>query len=71
MLVAAAEQSSGSGLNFNGFDIFMFVFTLILAIAVFRLLRAKEKNIFAILFSLAALGTFVFLDITMIRLWFA
>lgn len=68
MFLAAAEQG---GINFNGFDIFMFVFTLILLIAVVRLLRAKEKNFFAIAVAIIALGTFVFLNIAMIRLWFA
>ena len=57
-------------MNFTGFDIFMIVFTIILAIAFFRLVTSKEKNLFAIGFTVVALLVFLYMDYNMVRNWF-
>lgn len=44
----------------NFFDILMFIMTIIIAIGVYR--SVKAKNMFAIVFGLLSLGLFLFSD---------
>jgi hypothetical protein len=55
--------------NFAGFDIFMIAFTVLIAIGLFRLLRAKPQNKFAIGFAGIALVVFLFADFLMVLNW--
>lgn len=55
--------------NFSGFDIFMIAFTVLIAIGLFRLLRAKPLNKFAIGFAGIALVVFLFSDFLMVLNW--
>lgn len=55
--------------NFSGFDIFMIVLTVLIAIGFVRLLRAKPQNKFAIGFAGIALAVFLFSDYLMVLNW--
>jgi len=60
-----AEGAAKSGID--PFDWFMLAFTVIIAIGLVRLLKAKpKKNKFAIGFTVAALGLFLLIDGIMI-----
>lgn len=65
-----AEEAAAATSNFHGFDIFMILFTLIIAWGVVRSLTAKEKNKFAIGFGVVALLVFLLTDAVMIANWF-
>jgi uncharacterized membrane protein len=61
-------EGSAAESSFNGFDIFMILFTIL---CVFALIRAvQHKNKFAIGFSAIVLLTFLFADLVMILNWF-
>jgi hypothetical protein len=64
MLTAAATTST-----YSGFDPFVLIFTVVIAIGFIRLLMAPRKNLFAIGFSLVALVVFAFMDVVMIKGW--
>lgn len=66
-MLLSAEATSSS--TFSGFDIIVLLFTLILVFAMYRLLRTQQKNWFAILFCIASLGLFLFMDYHMIINW--
>jgi hypothetical protein len=66
MFLALPEQGTS---NFTFFDVFMIVFTIILAIGLFRLVTAEKKNYFAIGFTLLALLTFLYMDYNMVKNW--
>ena len=55
--------------NFDPWDIFMILFTLIIAFGVIRQLKQPKKNLFALGFGTIALLVFLFLDVMMIRNW--
>ena len=55
--------------NFQFFDIFVILFSLIIAIGVVRSLFAPEKNLFAIGFGGVALLVFLFLDVLVVANW--
>jgi hypothetical protein len=55
--------------NFNGFDVFVILFTILIAIGVIRLLGAPKKNPFAIGFGLVSLATFVLMTVVMVMHW--
>lgn len=61
---AAAEVS-----RFDPFDIFMILFTLVIAWAVMRSLKARPQNKFAIAFGVVALLVFLFMDVVMVLHW--
>ena len=67
MLFAAEEAVKTS--TYSGFDPFVLLFTVIIAIGFIRLVFAPKKNHFAIVFTLIALVTFVFMDFVMISGW--
>lgn len=63
----AEEAVKTAGLNIDPFDWFMLAFTVIIAIGFVRLVTARpRKNLFAIAFTTAALGLFLFIDYIMI-----
>ncbi|MEF2968138.1 DUF2759 family protein [Paenibacillus sp. M1] len=69
MLLAAAGEVSTT---FNGFDIFMILFTIVILIGVIRLLKERpKKNLFAIGFGIFSLLVFLASDAAMIQAWFS
>lgn len=69
MLLAEAAAQEPS--KFHTFDAFMIVFTILILIGVVRLLRAPQKNKFAIGFGVVSLLVFVVSDYAMIMNWFS
>jgi multisubunit Na+/H+ antiporter MnhC subunit len=67
-MILAAEGAAKTS-TFSGFDPFVLIITLLIAIGVFRLFRAEKKNLFAIAFGLVSLAVFVFMDVVMISGW--
>ncbi len=67
MFLAEGEHTTS---NFHGFDMFMILFTIIIAAGFFRLLTAKEKNPFAIAFTGVSLLVFLFTSAVMVFGWF-
>jgi multisubunit Na+/H+ antiporter MnhC subunit len=67
-MILAAEGAAKTS-TFSGFDPFVLIITLLIAIGVFRLFRAEKKNPFAIAFGLVSLAVFVFMDVVMISGW--
>ncbi|MBT2281966.1 hypothetical protein [Paenibacillus polymyxa] len=65
-----AEAATASTSNFNAFDIFVILFTILIFIGVVRLLRAPKKNLFAIGFAVVSLLVFLMTDYAMITGWF-
>ncbi|GIP21703.1 MULTISPECIES: DUF2759 family protein [Paenibacillus] len=57
--------------TFNMFDIFMLLFTILIVIGVFRLIKARDKNFFAIGFGIISLLVFLATDFAMIKAWFS
>lgn len=66
----AEEAVAASTSVINVFDYFVLAFTILIAVAVFRSLTAKKRNLLAIGFSLVSLGLFLFMDFVMISGWF-
>ncbi|MEX1028695.1 MAG: hypothetical protein WDZ91_01465 [Paenibacillaceae bacterium] len=64
---AAVEESTRS---FAIFDLFMIVFTIIIAIGVIRLARAENRNKFALGFATVSLLVFLLVDFLMVLSWF-
>ncbi|MDQ1911327.1 hypothetical protein RAC89_12805 [Paenibacillus sp. GD4] len=62
-------EGAAAASKFTGFDPFVILFTLIIAIGVFRLLKAPKKNPFAIGFGLVSLLVFMFVTVVMIKGW--
>lgn len=70
MFLAAAAGETTS--TFNGFDIFILLFTVILVVALFRLIKVRpKKNLFAIGFTFVSLLVFLATDYAMINAWFS
>lgn len=65
----AEEAAAASTSNFHTFDLFMILFTILLIVAVVRLVGAKVKNKFAIGFAAFSLFVFIVLDIFMVQGW--
>lgn len=65
-LAAEAAQATS---KFAGFDIFVILFTIIIAIGVVRLLVAAKKNPFAIGFGVVSLIVFLIMDVVMVMNW--
>ncbi|GIP41018.1 hypothetical protein J31TS4_42980 [Paenibacillus sp. J31TS4] len=66
-----AEEAAASTSTYSTFDLFVLLFTIIIAIGVVRSVKAKNKNMFAIGFGVVALVVFIFVDVIMIKGWFA
>ncbi|ANE46745.1 hypothetical protein SY83_11195 [Paenibacillus swuensis] len=64
-----AEEAAKTTSNFDPFDLFIIAFTVIVLIGFLRLLKAPEKNKFAIGFGGVSLLVFLFLDYLMIKNW--
>lgn len=62
--VAAQEPS-----KFHTFDVFMILFTILILVGVVRLIRAPQKNKFAIGFGLVSLLVFLISDYAMVMHW--
>jgi 4-amino-4-deoxy-L-arabinose transferase-like glycosyltransferase len=69
MLLAEAAAQEPS--KFHTFDVFMILFTILILIGVYRLLRAPQKNKFAIAFGVVSLLVFAVSDYAMIVNWFS
>jgi hypothetical protein len=69
MLIAEAAAATTSTSHFSGFDVFVLLFTLIIAIGVIRSIAAPVKNKFAIGWGAICLLVFLFLDVVMIMNW--
>jgi len=64
-----AEQTESTS-TFQGFDVFMLLFTIVIAIGLVRLLLQRpRKNMFAIGFAAVALLVFLVADAKMISGW--
>jgi hypothetical protein len=55
-------------MTFNGFDIFMILFTIVIVWAFFKV--AKTDNLFAKGFAGVSLATFLLMDLIMVFAWF-
>ncbi len=67
MLFTAATEEAAAVSNFNGFDIFMILFTVLVFFALVRAISHKNK--FAIAFSAIVLLVFLFADAVMVLYW--
>lgn len=54
---------------FDPFDFFVLIFTVIIAIGFYRLLMAKERNLFALGFAGVSLLVFLIMDGIMVLNW--
>ncbi|QJC50610.1 hypothetical protein HGI30_02725 [Paenibacillus albicereus] len=68
MFLATAEVEATSS-TFNTFDIFMILFTILIALGLARLVTQKKKNIFAIGWTAACLLVFLIVDFFMVKVW--
>ncbi len=62
--VAAQEPS-----KFQTFDVFMILFTILILVGVVRLIKAPQKNKFAIAFGVVSLLVFIISDYAMVMHW--
>ncbi|ASA24439.1 DUF2759 family protein [Paenibacillus donghaensis] len=67
MLLAEAAVQEAS--KFHTFDVFMVLFTILILVGVIRLLKAPQKNKFAIGFGIVSLIVFLVSDYAMIMNW--
>jgi hypothetical protein len=66
-----AQEAEQTVTKFHTFDIFVILFTIVIAIGLIRLLAAPVKNKFAIGFTTISLLVFLLLDVLMVRYWFS
>lgn len=66
-----AEGAAQEPSTFHTFDVFMILFTILILIGVVRLLKAPQKNKFAIGFGVVSLLVFAVSDYAMIMNWFS
>ncbi|SDS58156.1 hypothetical protein SAMN05444162_1792 [Paenibacillaceae bacterium GAS479] len=69
-LAAETAEAVATSSTFNTFDIFMVLFTILIAIGLVRLVVQKQKNIFAIGWTAACLLVFLIVDFFMVKIWF-
>lgn len=71
--VTTAPMATGTfnlfGITFDIFDLFVIAFTVLIAIGVYRSLKAEQKNLVAIGFGGVSLLVFVIMDIIMVKNW--
>lgn len=65
----AATEAASTTVNFYMFDIFMLLFTVVIAIGLFRLLKSDRRNLFALGFTSICLLVFLATDALMIMNW--
>lgn len=63
-----AEETAAAS-NFHTFDLFIILFTIIIAVAVLRQLAAPVKNKFALGFASVSLLVFLVVDVMMVKGW--
>ncbi|MGO4268616.1 DUF2759 family protein [Paenibacillus sp. TAF58] len=66
MLLAEAAATTSS---YTSFDIYVLIFTVVIAIAVIRQLINPRRNLFALGFAVVSLAVFGFMDYVMISGW--
>lgn len=54
---------------FTGFDVFVILFTVLILVAIVRLLKEPKKNLFAIGFAVVSLLVFLVMDVVMVMNW--
>lgn len=64
-----AEEAAATASKFTGFDPFVILFTIVIAIGLMRLFAAPKKNPFAIGFTIVSLLVFLTMDVVMIMGW--
>lgn len=64
-----AEEAAATTSTYTSFDIYVLIFTVILAIAVIRQLISPKKNLFALGFAVVSLLVFGLMDYVMITGW--
>ncbi|MFD2671931.1 DUF2759 family protein [Marinicrinis sediminis] len=69
MFLAEAAEKAETVSKFQYWDLFMIAFTIVIAWALVRTLTAREKNVFAIGFSLVSLLVFLYADYLMVLNW--
>lgn len=57
------------GITFDIFDLFVVAFTILIAIGVYRSLKAEQKNLVAIGFGGVSLLVFIIMDVIMVKNW--
>ncbi|MDQ0192108.1 DUF2759 family protein [Paenibacillus wynnii] len=67
MLLAEAVATGAS--KFHTFDVFMILFTILILVGLVRLLKAPQKNKFAIGFGAVSLLVFLISDYAMVVNW--
>ncbi|KIL41517.1 hypothetical protein SD70_06480 [Gordoniibacillus kamchatkensis] len=67
-MILAAEAAANTS-NFTGFDPFVIVFTILIALGLYRIIRSPRRNPFAIAFASVSLLVFLFMDAVMISGW--
>lgn len=69
MLFLAEEAVEESTRSFATFDLFLIVFTIIIAIGAYRLAKAEKRNLFALGFTTVCLLVFLAVDFLMVLSW--
>lgn len=64
-----AEEVIEESTRFFMFDVFMILFTIVIAIGLFRLVKAPKRNVFAIGFTTVCLLIFLATDALMVMNW--
>ncbi|MBD0384133.1 hypothetical protein [Paenibacillus sedimenti] len=67
MLLAAEAAATTS--TYSGFDIYVLIFTVVIAIAFIKQLISPKRNLFALGFAGVSLIVFGIMDVVMIRGW--
>ena len=69
-MLLAEEVVEESTKSFATFDVFMIVFTILIAAGVYRIAKAEKRNMFALGFATICLLTFLAIDFLMVLSWF-
>ncbi|MEW9702756.1 hypothetical protein [Paenibacillus sp. SI8] len=64
-----AEEAAVSASTYTSFDIYVLIFTVIIAIAFIKQLISPKRNLFALGFATVALIVFAIMDVKMISGW--
>jgi hypothetical protein len=68
LMILAAETAAKTS-NFTGFDPFVIIFTILIALGLYRIIRSPRRTPFAIAFASVSLLVFLFMDVVMISGW--